>query len=352
MTVEADARRTVVAGIFGTLATQAIGAAARLDLADRIGDGEAASVELAAACGLPPEQLERLLRSLASLGLCAERTPGRFALTEAGALLRHDHPASLLAFAKFLTHHVFQRNWLNLEESLRTGRAAFDTEFGEPVYDYMSGKPELAALFHAAMSKRHLPEEMASAISSAYDLGRFSTVTDVGGGDGTLLATWLDRFPHLTGTVLETEAGVVQARTTITKAGLEERCRAVAGDFFTEVPGGSDLYFIKNVILNWDDERARVILRRVRAAMPDHGRLLIAEPVLPDTANLDTLNHAAIENPYLTDLHMLVTIGGRERTRAEYTALCARARLRVTGVVPLEQELNASLIEAVPDTAP
>ncbi|MFD8936895.1 methyltransferase, partial [Streptomyces sp. NPDC059578] len=97
MTVEADARRTVVAGIFGTLATQAIGAAARLDLADRIGDGEAASVELAAACGLPPEQLERLLRSLASLGLCAEPTPRPFTLTQAGGQHRRDHPASQLA---------------------------------------------------------------------------------------------------------------------------------------------------------------------------------------------------------------------------------------------------------------
>ncbi|MFD8936894.1 methyltransferase, partial [Streptomyces sp. NPDC059578] len=306
----------------------------------------------AAAGATPPHSGGRAARPGAGGGGRPPPTPGRFTLTEAGALLRRDHPASLLAFAKFLTHHVFQRNWLNLEESLRTGRAAFDAEFGEPVYDYMSGKPELAALFHAAMSKRHLPEEMASAISSAYDLGRFSTVTDVGGGDGTLLAAWLDRYPHLTGTVLETEAGVMQARTTIAKAGLEERCRAVAGDFFAEVPRGSDLYFIKNVILNWDDERAWVILRRVRAAMPDHGRLLIAEPVLPDTADVDTLNHAAIENPYLTDLHMLVTIGGRERTRAEYTALCARAGLRVTGVVPLEQELNASLIEAVPDTTP
>ncbi|SCE41615.1 O-methyltransferase [Streptomyces sp. Termitarium-T10T-6] len=85
--------------------------------------------------------------------------------------------------------------------------------------------------------------------------------------------------------------------------------------------------------------------------MPDHGKLLIAEPVLPDNADADSLNHAAMENPYLTDLHMLVTIGGRQRTRAEYTAICARAGLRVTEVVPLAQELNASLIEAVPDIA-
>ncbi|ESU51850.1 methyltransferase [Streptomyces filamentosus] len=351
MTTEADARRTVISAVFGTLATQAVGAAARLELADRIGEGGADTDELALACGVPAEQLGRLLRALASLGLCVESRPGRFALTEAGALLRRDNPASLLAFAAFLTHDVFQRNWLNLQESLDTGLPAFDTAFGRPVYDYLSGRPELAALFHAAMSKRHRPLEMAAAISAVYDLGRFSTVVDVGGGDGTLLAAFLDRYPHLTGTVLETEAGAARARETIAGSGLTERCRAVAGDFFAEVPKGADLYLIKNVVLNWDDERAWTILRRVRDAMPDHGKLLIAEPVLPDTADADSLNHAALENPYLTDLHMLVTIGGRQRTRAEYTAICARAGLRVTDVVPLAQELNASLIEVVPDTA-
>ncbi|MEV3873176.1 methyltransferase [Streptomyces sp. NPDC049906] len=349
MTVEADARRTVITAIFGTLATQAVGAAARLELADLIGDTEADTADLATACGLPAHQLNRLLRTLASLGLCAEPRPGVFRLTAAGALLRRDDPASLLAFAELLTHEVFQRNWLNVEKSLRSGRASFDEEYGKPVYDYMSERPELAALFHAAMSRRHLPAEMASAISAAYDLGRFETIVDVGGGDGTLLAAWLHRHPHLTGTVFETEAGAARARETIAAAALEGRCRAVAGDFFVEVPKGADLYVIKNVVLNWDDERAWTILRRVRDAMPEHGRLLIAEPVLPDTADVDTLNHAAMENPYLTDLHMLVTIGGRERTRAEYTALCARAGLRVTEVVPLAQEINASLIEAVPD---
>ncbi|ONI78036.1 methyltransferase [Actinosynnema sp. ALI-1.44] len=349
MTAAADARRTVITTIFGTMATQALGAAARLGLADHIGDTEAGTADLAAACGVPAEQLSRLLRTLASLGLCTERTPDRFALTEAGALLRRDHPESLLDFTQLMTHEVFQRNWVNLDQSLRDGEPAFDTEYGEPVFTYMSGRPDLAALFHRAMSRRHLHPEMAEAISAAYDLSRFGTVADIGGGDGTMLAALLERHPHLTGTVFDTEAGVARARETIASSTLDNRCTAVAGDFFTEVPKGADLYLVKNVVLNWDDEHAARILRCCRAAMPEHGRLLIVEAVLPDTAG--TLNHAAFENPYLTDLHMLVTIGGRNRTRAEHTALCAQAGLRVTGSVPLAQEINASVIEAVPDTA-
>ncbi|AYF26832.1 methyltransferase [Micromonospora tulbaghiae] len=347
-----DARRTVISAIFGTLATQAIGLAARLDLAEHIGDGdgEAEVTDLAAACGMPAEQLTRLLRVLASLGLCTEHANGRFGLTEAGALLRSGHPASLLDFVTFLTAKVFQRNWLNVDDSLRTGLPAFDAEHGMPVYDYLSEHPELATLFHAAMSRRTQPSAMAEAISVDYNFGRFVSVTDVGGGDGTLLAALMARHPHLSGTVLETEAGVARARETIAAAGLARRCRAIAGDFFAEVPKGSDLYFIKNVLLNWNDGAAETILRRCRAAMPDHGRLLIVEPVLPALAHADTVNSAAVENPYLTDLHMLVTLGGRGRTGAEYTALLARAGLRVTGITPLAREINTALVDAVPDT--
>ncbi|QOC90674.1 methyltransferase [Micromonospora craniellae] len=343
-----DARRTVISAVFGTLATQAIGLAARLDLAERIGDGDAEVAALAAACGLPEESLTRLLRVLASLGLCTEHSDGRFGLTEAGALLRSGHPASLLDFVTFLTAQVFQRNWLNVDDSLRSGQPAFDVEHGVPVYDYLSEHPELAALFHAAMSRRTQPPAMAAAISADYDFGRFTSITDVGGGDGTLLAALLALHPHLTGTVFETSAGVARAEETIARTGLAGRCRAVAGDFFAELPKGSDLYFIKNVVLNWNDSAAETILRRCRAAMPDHGRLLIVEPVLPALATAEVANHA-VENPYLTDLHMLVTLGGRGRTGAEYTALLARAGLRVTGITPLSREINAALVDAVPD---
>nr|BFF04721.1 hypothetical protein GCM10020241_63960 [Streptoalloteichus tenebrarius] len=210
-----EARRTIMRTLFGTMVTQAVGVAARWELADAIGDGEAAAADLARVYDIPEERLNRLLRVLACLGLCVERTPGRYALTEAGYLLRKDNPNSLLDLTRLLTHQTMQEAWLHLETSMRTGRPAFDDVFGTPVFTYLGERPELSALFNSAMSQRTKGDGVAATLPQRYDFGRFSRVTDVGGGDGTLLTTILKHHPSLRGVVFDTPEGVAQASKTV-----------------------------------------------------------------------------------------------------------------------------------------
>ncbi len=64
--------------------------------------------------------------------------------------------------------------------------------------------------------------------------------------------------------------------------GLTNRCRTEHGDFFKAVPAGGDAYIMKHIIHDWDDERALMILRNIRAAMGDkRGRVILLESVLP-----------------------------------------------------------------------
>ncbi|MEU6151816.1 methyltransferase [Actinosynnema sp. NPDC047251] len=167
----------------------------------------------------------------------------------------------------------------------------------------------------------------------------------MGGGDGTLLTSVLSHCPTLEGVVFDTAEGVAQAAGTLDAAGLTSRCKVVAGDFFDSVPAGSDLHLIKSVMHDWDDDRAAAILTRCREALPEHGRLLIIEPILPDT--VDPAGDAR-EDPYLSDLNMMVLVGGKERTRADFERLCDRAGFAVTGVVELPPHVDFSVIEAKP----
>jgi hypothetical protein len=141
----------------------------------------------------------------------------------------------------------------------------------------------------------------------------------VADGRNTLLAAILRARPGLRG-VLFDQPHVVAG------AALPERCRAVAGSFFEAVPAGADLYTLKDILHDWDDERALAILRTVRAAIPDHGRLLVIERALPPG-----------DEPApgkLVDITMLLITGGRERTRDEYGRLLGRAGLRLASVAP------------------
>jgi hypothetical protein len=340
-TTAQEARGTLVRLVFGHLAAEVVAAAARFELADLIGDGERTAAELAERTGTHPDAMGRLLRAMASLTLLTEVAPGAFRLAPAGALLRTDRPDSMHAFTRMFTDAALVRPWLRLEESVRTGQRVFDDEFGTDFFAYLDTRPELSALFNASMSQG--TRLTAAQLPAAYDFSRFDTVVDVGGGDGTLIAAILRAHPGLRGILFDTTAGHAQAEATLRRTEVTDRCEVRSGDFFAAVPKGGDLYLIKSVVHDWDDQQAGTILGHVREVVPDHGRLLIIEPVLPET--VDDSMPAVM---YLSDLNMMVNLGGRERTRTDFEQLCHRAGFTLTSITPLPAPSAFCLIEAAP----
>ncbi|UQT61359.1 methyltransferase [Streptomyces durmitorensis] len=334
-----DVRDLVAQLVFGSLAAQTVRAAVRLRVMELIGDKERSAAEVAADAGARTQPMTRLLRALASLGLLREHTAGSFSLTPAGATLDPERPGSLTSLVRMFTEPTMLRAWEHLDDSVRTGDVAFDTIFGKDFFSHLKEFPDLSAEFNAAMSQAS--RATAAVLPHAFDFGRFTTVTDVGGGDGTLLSAVLREHPALTGVVHDTEEGLAQAPTTLERQGLTARCSLAAGDFFQSVPGGADVYLLKSIVHDWSDEQAVTILTHCREALPPAGRVLIVEPVLPEVVDAETAGLT-----YLTDLNMMVNVGGRERTRADFEEVCRRAGLALTSVTPLEQAEPFCLIEA------
>lgn len=330
---------------FGTMAAQTLRAAVRLRVAELIGNTPRPAVDVAADAGTDPQHTTRLLRALAALGLLREAAPDSFSLTGAGALLNAEHPDSLASFVRAFTDPTVIRAWEHLDDSVRTGEVAFDTVFGTDFFFHLAQHPDLSAQFNAAMSQA--VSETCVALPHAYDFGRFTTVTDVGGGDGTLLAGLLDAHPHLTGVVFDTTQGLDEAPKTLERHALNDRCSLVAGDFFSSVPAGSDLYLVKSILHDWTDDQAVTILSHCREVLPPGGAVLIVEPVLPEAVAVhteaDSLDSAIT---YLSDLNMLVNLGGKERTRNDFQDLCRRAGLTLTTVTPLADAEPYCLLEA------
>lgn len=339
-------RDLVVRLAFGSMAAQTLRAAARLRVVELLGDAPRRAVEVAAAAGAEPQPMERLLRALTGLGLLREPAPGTFSVTPAEALLHPGRPDSLASFVRMFTEPAIVRAWEHLDDSVRTGEVAFDGVFGTDFFSHLAHHPELSAEFNAAMSQASA--ETAAALPGAFDFGRFASVTDVGGGDGTLLAGVLAAHPGLTGVVLDTAGGLAGTPDTMARHGLEDRCSLIAGDFFQSVPGGSDLYLLKSVLHDWTDDQAVTILSHCRQVLPPGGVVLIVEPVLPDAVDI----RAAVTDggvTYLSDLNMLVNLGGRERTRDDFAEVCRRAGLTLTAVTPLTEAAPFAMIQAVAD---
>lgn len=317
-------RAALIEIIGGYMSSQALSLAAELKLADHIEAGIVTSRGLAAVTKTHQPSLYRLLRTLVAVGLFTEPVPDHFGLTDVGEQLRSDSPNSLWAFTRFFTSPALFSSWQQAKHTIETGECAFDHVHGKNVYVYLAEHAELSTLFNVAMGQES--RIAAGLVAAGYDYSGVRKVVDIGGGDGTVVAAILGANEHLTGVVFDSEAGVAEADGVLAAAGVADRAEVVAGDFFSSVPTDGDLYLIKSVFQDWDDEPARGLLRTVRAHIPSDATLLIIGSVLPDTANTD--------NPvmFYTDINMLVTAGGRERTESEFRALLTETGFSVASV--------------------
>ena len=308
----------------GYRVSQMIHAAVELGIPDLLADGERTADDLAEASGADPAALYRLLRALASLEVLHEADGHRFSLTELGQPLRADVPGSLRGWVRLTGRDHVWRSWGNLANAVRDGENAFRSIHGTDVWEWRAAHPEESAIFDDAMMS--LTGAANAAILAAYDFGRFGTVVDVGGGNGTLLAALVAAHPQLRGILFDQEHVVSGAEPVLRAAAVLDRCQVVAGSFLASVPEGGDAYVLKSIIHDWEDEESVSILRTCREAMGPEAVVLVIE------RDLGPPNENAAAK--LSDLNMFVMPGGRERTVEEYAALLERAGLRLAGAHP------------------
>jgi len=323
------ARRKLLGILSGTWLAQAVYAVVKLGVPDLLAAGPLPARELAERTNADPLTLYRLLRALALNGLLEQTAPGTFALNAASEPLRSDVPGSVRYNALMQGEEVFGA-FAEIMYSLRTGRPAFEKVHGRGFYEYLDANPEAARIFNESMGDQPVPEGVA-----ARDWSGVSTVVDVGGGNGALLAAVLADRPGMRGVLLERPEALDSARERLGAAGVADRVELTGGDFFTAVPGGGDVYILARVLHNWADDAAVRILRRVREAIGTAARLLVAEEFMPAAGAPGAGARAMV------DLLMLVTQEGHDRTAAEYGDLLAAAGFAVVSAGP-------DVLEAVP----
>ena len=329
----------IVRLIGGYRISQALYVAVELGIPDLLSNGPKQCDELAANTKTHGPTLYRLLRFLAGAGVCRETRSREFELTTLGSTLRSDVPGSIFPVIRLWLSESHWLSWAHLLHSVRTGEPAFNHAHGMGVFDYLRKDAELSAVFNAAMTTNS--SRLSSALLKDYDFSGIRKIVDVGGGHGMTLAKILSANPTVHGVLYDLPDVVAGAGQSIDAAGVRERCEIVGGNFFDSIPQDADRYVLKQIIHDWDDEQSLTILRNCRAAMPNEARLLLIERrIEPDHREAMRVLHI--------DLEMLVNVGGRERTDAEYRCLLERADFRLVRIVPLVGSAGFALFEAVP----
>lgn len=322
----------------GFMNTAAVYTAAKLNIAGLLASGARHVSELAAETESDEDALYRVLRALVAVGVFTETAPRTFALTPAAEALRPGVPGSMRDIVLWIGNSFHLRVWAELPWSVKTGRPAVEKVYGKPCFEALAALPETNREFNDAMTA--LSAGIAPAVLEAYDFSGIQTLMDVAGGHGRSLSAILERYPKMRGILFDLESVIEGAREHLAAAGVDGRCRAVAGDFFERIPAGADAIYMQHIIHDWDDEPALTILRNCRKALEGrkNARVLVADTVIPEGSE-----------PHMgkvIDLEMLLMPGGRERTAGEWRGLFARAGFEVTAIIPTR--VAESLIEARP----
>jgi hypothetical protein len=328
--------RQVLGDSLGYLYPAALRVAVRLSLAEALADGPLTPQELASRTGASADHLRRVVRLLATRGVFREGEDGAVHLTPAANLLRPDGPVSVRTMVLLLTDEMYWLSTGRLEQTVRTGETVFNQIFGAPLFDYLLRNEEAGRVFHTGIADLSTIEQ--EPIAAAYGFPATGTVVDIGGGPGGLLQSVLRRNPGLRGVLFDQDSVLKEHR--IDDPVVAGRWETAAGDFFTAVPPGGDIYMLKRVLHDWDDEHSIRILRSCREAMPAHARMLVIDAVVPPG------NEPHASKVY--DVAMMTIFDGKERTAEEFDVLFAAAGLKAVRVIPTPGTL--SIIEAVPAT--
>jgi hypothetical protein len=327
--------------LYGHVLSRALCSVAALHIPDLIGDGALSAEEIAGQTAAHCSALRQTMRALTAFGVFVEHSDGTFGLTPLGATLRSDAQASALPSALLVGNEIGQA-WNQFDVTVRTGQTAFAASFGTDFFSYADLKPEIRAVFD--WSQATGLELDLDYIVGALDLSARRLIVDVGGGDGALLTRLLPVYPQARGIVTDLPPVAAQARGRLAEAQLLDRCEIRGGDFFSEIPAGGDLYLLRQILHDWDDEHCRKLLRTCRAAMTSDATLLIIELLAGDLSQADL----AREMTALMDLYMLSIFDGRERTRAEFTGLLADSGFAVREITPLGGGIAAIVATPAP----
>ncbi|KAG2068630.1 S-adenosyl-L-methionine-dependent methyltransferase [Suillus decipiens] len=324
---------------------------------------------LAEAVNLDKSKIARVLRALSLMGCFKEVERDVFANTRVSLILKSTnntgcfaglHSQDVPKYAAFLYESMIDEEFSHSQELEKAPRVlAFRKEGMKGNYwEMINADDEKREAFHRGMLGQN---EMtgASAVLHHYPWGDISSVVDIGSGIGTFSIPLAKMFPHLRITNQDLPEVLLEAQSEWKKnapeALLDGRVEFVPNNFFEDVPVvGKDVYYLRNVIHNWQDRDATTILRNIRKVMGPNSRVLIHDCVLLRTlqepgVKTDGLSvapepmlpnfGAGTHRTYQMDMTMWLVLNSKERTLDELKILGASVGLVLTQVYDLVQTM-------------
>jgi hypothetical protein len=319
--------------IMVSFSSQVVRTLALLSVAEHLHGTTLTADQIAARESSDPAMTYRLLRAGTALGFLEHQADtNKFVGTPLLDVLREDSPLSLKFYAQAAPGPAFWLPNLLMHETVRDGKTHVVDALGSSVFEYFAAHEDQARMFSAAMTNFSKP--VIREAVSAINVGAAQFAVDIGGANGAFIAELLQHNPELKGTVLDLPKVIPGVSKAADAQGLQKRMTGVVGDFFEKVPA-ADIYILKSVLHDWDDEACAKILSNIRAAINPGGRVFIVEMAITTATSLSAT---------LMDMAMLTAFSGQERELPHFKMLIESAGLAMGEAVALHPPFY--LIEA------
>ena len=229
--------------------------------------------------------VRRLLRGLEVLELVRSKPQSDsdqevYLLTDAGQSLT-SHAADPASLYSRLTLEQYLPGWQAMISSLTSNQTPFSSQFGESVWDHRRANKSAGDLFDAWLNRQ--TDEHVHEIIEAIDALGVQRVIDVGGGRGSLLRALLQRHANLFGILADQEEVIFRARSLPEWDEFHGRVDFQGVNFFESLPTGFDLYLLKSILHDWNDQDAIRILKVLCDSMSSTSKLMVIERLIPES---------------------------------------------------------------------
>lgn len=317
----------------GFVRAQVLAALVELDILARLKSGPLLAADLAGGAGMTADRMAILLQAGAGIGLLRKTRDGRFALRMRGAAV-----LAVPGLVGMIRHH--RAFYDDLADPVSLLRGGAQTQLSQ-VWPYVFGAgaaedPARAARYSALMADSQAL--VAAEVLAHVPLAGSKRLLDVGGGTGAFLAAVGAKYPALDLHLFDLPAVLQGAAARLGPFGA--RVQLHAGSFRDDpLPQGADTISLIRVLYDHSDETVAALLRAVHSALPQGGRLIVAEPMSGG------VNPDAITDVYFS-LYTLAMQTGRTRSMDEIAALMGNAGFVNIHKIPCFRPYIASAITA------
>lgn len=307
--------------------------AAKLKISDILIKSGKTIDELAKLTKTHKESLYRVLRACTSIGLYIEKD-GKFYLTKLGNLLISNNPDSIRSVAIMRGEEVNWKPWGELLYAVKTGESAFKKVFNMDLFEYYNKNPKSGEVFNDGM--RITTKDDIEMILEKYDFSNFERIIDIGGGNGALLISILEKYKNCIGILYDLPNVIKESKKYIDISMAKDNIKMESGNMFLNIPKGGDCYLLKRILHDWDDYNCIKILKNCRESIVTDGRLLIIDSIITKNKPTGKIN----------DVHMMIVCpGGKERTRKEFIYLLNQSGFELKKIIGND---GISIIECTP----